>query len=336
VASVDALATALPFLLLIGLGAAFRRTDLLRSGTVDDLRRLVLDVTLPAGLFLTFLRVSIEGQHALIAVSVFVACLTVFAIALVVGRTTHVQPAVAPGLLVGFEGGMLGYAIFGAVFGQAELYHFAIVDLGQIPFIFFIQATWLARRASGRAPTTRQTLAAFAKTPIILAITAGVVGSLVGLGPALDASPFGEAGLRTLALLAALTTPVIAIVIGCSTRLRRGALGAPVVVVAIRLATWVTLALAFNAIVIDGLLGLDRLFQAAVVTLAILPPPFVVPLYLRSRRSGEAARLERETPGASERELINAAEHEFAANTLSIATVATLMAFVIVTLAFAG
>ena len=107
-ASVDALATALPFLLLIALGAAFRRIDLLRSGTIDDLRRLVLDVTLPAGLFLTFLRVSIEGPHAVIVLSVFGACLAVFAIALVVGRTTHLRPAVAPGLVVGFEGGMIG------------------------------------------------------------------------------------------------------------------------------------------------------------------------------------------------------------------------------------
>jgi malate permease and related proteins len=334
VASVDALAKVLPVLMLIGLGAALRRTDLLRPGTVDDLRRLVLDVTLPAALFLTFLRVTLEGQYALVVGGVFAACLAVFAAALLVVRGAGVRPAVAPGLLAGFEGGMIGYAIFGAVFGQDQLYHFAIVDLGQIPFVFFVQATWLARRASGRSPTLGATLVTFARTPIVLAIAAGVAGSLVGLGPVLDASPVGEAVLRTLALLAAVTTPVIAIVIGYSTRLRRGVLGAPLVTVAIRMAVWVTLALAFNAIVIDGLLGLDRLFQAAVLTLAILPPPFVVPLYLRARRGAGPA--PGGDPAAVAHERLNAAEHEYAVNTLALATVATLVAFVAVAVAFAG
>jgi len=264
-------------------------------------------------------------------VSVLAACVVVFGGGLVAVRFAGARPAVSPGLLAGFEGGMIGYAIYGAVFGQEELYHFAILDLGQMPFVFFVLATWLTRRASGRSATLREAGGAFVRTPVVLAIVAGIAGSALGVAPALEASPIGEAALRTLGLVAAITTPVIAIVIGYSTRLRRGALGAPLATVAARLAIWVTAALAFNAIVVDGLLGLDRLFQAAVLTLAILPPPFVVPLYLR------AAAPRAGSPGTDPDEAaVAAAEHEYAVNTLSLATVATLVAFVAVSVAFAA
>jgi hypothetical protein len=126
--------------------------------------------------------------------------------------------------------------------------------------------------------------------------------------------------------------------------------------VAVRLTAWVAFALVFNAVVVDGLLGLDRLFQAAIVTMAVLPPPFVVPLYLRAaaRRRAEAGGgpggegasgeaqgdvVPSDAPqdvAPSDHERVAAAEHEFAVNTLSLATVATLVAFVAVSVAFAG
>jgi len=358
VASIDALAKVLPVLLLIGLGAFFRRSDFVRPGTVDDLRRLVLGVTLPAALFLTFLRVTIEARYALVVGGVFAACLVAFGVGLLAVRFAGVRPGVVPGLVAGFEGGMIGYAVYGAVFGQAELYHFAIVDLGQMPFVFFVLATWLTRRASGHAASLREAGVAFVRTPVVLAIVAGIAGSALGLASSLEASPLGDAGLRTLGLLGALTTPLIAIVIGYSTRLRRGSLGAPLATVAVRMTAWVAFALVFNAVVVDGLLGLDRLFQAAIMTMAVLPPPFVVPLYLRAARrraeegvalgdsgvaGGESTPEDQRAPGGqpgrtapSERERVAAAEHEFAVNTLSLATVATLVAFVAVSLAYAG
>ncbi len=318
-ASVDALAKVLPVLLLFGLGAVLRRRAFLRPTTIDDLRRLVLYLTLPAALFLTFLRVTLEARYALIVVGVFAACVAMLAAGPLIGRLVGVRSAVLPALLTGFEAGMIGYAIFGAVFGQAELYRFAIVDLGQVTFVFFVLATVLARRASGRVPTLRETAAAFVRTPVILAIAAGMAGSALGLGSALDASPFGEAALRTIGLVAAMTTPTIAIVIGYSTRLRRGSLGAPLRTVVVRMTLWVVVALTFNAIVIDGLLHLDRLFQAAVMTMAVLPPPFIIPLYLRAPVDGD---------------LVAEADHEYAVNSLSLATVATLVAFVVVSVLY--
>ena len=316
-AYLDALATVLPVLLLFALGAVLGRTDVLRAPTAEALRRLVLTVTLPAALFLTFLRVDVEARLLLIVVAVFAACVVVFVAGPLLARLVGVSSPVAPHLLAGFEAGMLGYAVFGAVFGTQHLYRFAIVDIGQVVFVFFVLATSLQQRAGGRPPGLGRTAAAFARTPVILAIGAGIGGSILGIGPVLDRLPPTAAGLEALGLLAATTTPLIALVIGSSTRLRRGSLAAPARLVAVRMTLWVTLALAFNAVVIRGVLGLDPLFEAAVLTMAVLPPPFVIPLYL--------------PPGA-----VAQRDRDEVLNTLSLATIATLVACSVVAVAYAG
>jgi predicted permease len=313
--ALEAFSRVLPILLLVGLGVLIRRQGLLSAGTIGDLRRLILGITLPAALFLAFLRVDLEARYLVIVGSVFGACLVVLATAPWLRRAAGIGATSMPNLMAGFEAGMLGYALFAAVFGSAELYRFAIVDIGQVLFVFFVLATVVMMRTSGQRPPLSETVVAFVRNPVILAILAGIGGSLVDLGSTLDGHPLGVSLLTTVGLLAALTTPLIAIVLGYSTSFRAGSLRDPLRTIAVRLPLWVGLALAFNVVVIDGLLGLDRLFQAAVMTMAILPPPFVVPLYMARASRG---RVEDDP------------EHDYTVNTLSAATLATLGAIVAV------
>jgi predicted permease len=316
-AIIDALGRVLPVLLLFALGAVLRRRAFLAEATVADLRRFVLAVTLPSALFLTFLRVSLELRHLPIVAIVFAACVAMLFAGPRLLRLAGVRSPYGGPLMTGFEAGMLGYAIYGGVFGQEALYRFGIVDLGQVLFVFFVLATVLTRRATGVTPGARDTLVAFLRTPVILAILAGVAGNLVGLGALLDASSLTSALLATLGLLGACTTPLIAIVIGYSTRLRRGALGRPARTVAVRLTAWLVLAVPFAVVIVQGVLGLDPLFAAAVLTMAVLPPPFVIPLYMGSRQE-------------------DLAERDYVADTLSLATVVTLVAFSVVAALFSG
>jgi malate permease and related proteins len=316
-AIIEALGRVLPVLLLFALGAVLRRRAFLSESTVADLRRFVLAVTLPSALFLTFLRVSLELRYLPIVVTVFAACLAMLVIGPGLTRLVGVRSAYGGPLMTGFEAGMLGYAIYGGVFGQAELYRFGIVDLGQVLFVFFVLATVLTRRATGVTPGLGATVGAFLRTPVILAILAGVAGNIVGLGGLLDSNPLSASLLTTLGYLGACTTPLIAVVIGYSTTLRPGALSLPARIVAVRMAAWVVLAVPFALFVVQGILGLDRLFAAAVLTMAILPPPFVIPLYMGS---GADAVAERDT----------------VADTLSLATVVTLVAFSVVAAIFSG
>jgi predicted permease len=319
--ALEAFTRVLPILLLVGLGVLIRRRGLLSPSTIDDLRRLIVTITLPATLFLAFLRVDLEPRYAVIVVSVFLACVAVLAVSPWLRRGARIEATSMPNLMAGFEAGMLGIPLFAGVFGTAELYRFAIVEIGQELFVFFILVTVVVMRASGRRPPLRETVGTFVRHPVILAILAGIGGSIIGLADTLEANVFGEALLATIGMVAVLTTPLIAIVLGYSTSLRVGALRDPARTLAVRLPIWIGLAIGFNIVVIDGLLGLDRLFQAAVMTMAILPPPFVVPLYM-----ARALRHDAE----------HDPEHAYTVNTLSLATLVTLAAIVVVGVVYAG
>ena len=318
--AIDAFSRVLPVLLLVGLGAIFRRNGFLSSSAVDGLRKLVLNVTLPSALFLAFLGTEMDAQYAVIVVSVFGSCLVVLALGPWLRRGAGVTSEAMPSLMAGFEAGMIGYALYTANFGAENLYRFAVVDLGQVLFVFFVLAPVVMRWASGQTPAISETAAAFVKTPVIIAIVAGVAGSVVGLAEPLESNPLTNAGLETLALLAAVTTPAIAIVIGYSTSFSAGSLSDPVRTVVVRYPIWIVAALVFNWLVIDQLLGLDRLFQAAVMTMAVLPPPFVVPLYMARARG---------------RDVSDDPDHDYLANTLSLATIVTLAAITVVGVVYA-
>ena len=243
------------------------------------MRRLVLYVTLPASLFLTFLRVSVEPRYLLVVIPVFVACVVVLLRPLV-GRVVRVRSPLLPFLLTGFEAGMIGYAIYGSVYGVDQLYRFAIVDIGQVTFVFFVLVTALGRLAPEMRRSLGQTAIAFARTPVSPSPRGSSRARSASRRCSIDRARGGRA--TTLRFLSAMTTPLITLVIGATTRISAGALGLP-------RGRWpfgwrLGRARARVRGVRRDVLGLDPLFAAAIFTMAVLPAPFVIPLYMPEGR----------------------------------------------------
>ena len=307
-AYIDALAKVLPVILLLLLGATLNKIKFLRPETVGELKKLVVNVTLPAVLFLAFARATLELNYLLIVVIVFALCV----LALLLGRwvqpLTGIQAPYFPTLLTGFEAGMMGYAIFSSVYGAQNVYKFAVIDLGQVTFVFFVLVPLLERLSSGPKPFIA-TVANFFRTPVILGILGGIVANRIGLLALLSSWPVSASLVTTLEIIAGLTTPLVAIVIGYEMRLQAGNLARPAGTIGLRLLYWVPLGVLLCVLVVGRVLHLDAVFQAAVMTMFILPPPFVIPLFMSS---------------ASE------AERTYVVNTLSLATLVTLFAFALV------
>ncbi len=159
----------------------------------------------------------------------------------------------------------------------------------------------------------KETLLAFMKTPVIIGILLGILANQTGMMIPLNAWPISAGVLKTVELVAGLTTPLIALIIGYEMQLQPGQLFTPLKTIGLRLLFWLPIGLAISGLVVDRLLQLDRGFQAAVMTMIILPPPFVIPLFIP-----EADRANR----------------TYVVNTLSLATVSTLFAFAVVTVVF--
>jgi predicted permease len=306
------LATTLPVIFLVGLGIFFRRARFLQPGSISDFKALVVNVTLPLVLFKAFGTMQFEPRFLLIVGFVFAACTLVMLAAARLQFLPGLTSRYSSYLMAGFEAGMLVYAIFGSTYGEANIPRFAVIDLGQVLFVFFILVTRLEAGQSRRL-SAGETLRQFFKTPVIIAILAGILANLSGAYRLLAGWDLTASVLNTAAILAALTMPLVAIVIGYELSFKAGSLARPLQTVALRLGVWVVLALSFNILVIRGLLGLDPVFEAAVMLMAVLPAPFVIPLYLRQ---GEGE------------------ERDYIVNTLSLGTVAALAGVVIVRLIY--
>jgi predicted permease len=308
----ESLSKVLPIILLFLLGLFLNRRRIIRPETITDLRTLVIKLTLPAALFLAFSSVNLEPRHLIIVVVMFGACGLALLLGRIIRPIVQVPSPYFPMLMTGFEAGMMGYAIYGTVYGADNLYKFGIVDLGQVIFVFFVLVGALERQSAAAKPL-KETLLTFLKTPVIIGILLGIAANQIGLLALLDSSPIAGGVLRAVELVAGLTTPLIALIIGYEMQLQKDQLWQPLKTIGLRLLFWLPMGIAISVVLIDRLLQLDRGFQAAVMTMIILPPPFVIPLFIPS-----ADRLNR----------------TYVVNTLSLATVVTLFAFALVTMVY--
>lgn len=308
----DALSKVLPVLLVIALGAVLRRLGLLSDRTAGELKRLVVNVTLPALLFLAFAGLEAQGRNLALVATMFLACLAGLLVGFLLRGALRLRARTFPMLLTGFEAGMMGYALYASIYGAANLHRFALVDLGHVVFVFAVLIPVLQRTTRGARPLG-ETLAGLARSPVLVAIAAGLVAGRAGLLPALQATPVLSGLPAAVALVGGMTTPLVAILIGFDLRLRLRGLVRPALALGLRLLLWIPAGIAIAELVVRRWLGLDQGYVAAVLLMVVLPPPFVIPIFLPE----------------SERE-----ELDFTVSTLALSTLVTLVAATVVALVY--
>jgi malate permease and related proteins len=173
---------------------------------------------------------------------------------------------------------MLGYAVYTTLFGVEHLSRFAVVDLGQVIFVFFILIPGL-QADLGSKPGWQSVLSGFLKTPVILAILIGLAANLTGLYRLAASVQIFKTIFDSMNILAGLTMPLVTLIIGYELNLNRHAMKPAIRTITTRLAVWMLFAFLLNTFVIRAWLGLDRYFEAAVYLMMVLPAPFVVPFY---------------------------------------------------------
>jgi hypothetical protein len=117
---------------------------------------------------------------------------------------------------------------------------------------------------------------------VIIAILAGILFNILGARDFLFESAVTGGIMAALQFMSSMTIPLILIIVGYGIRFDRNGIRDGLLVAGIRLAILVPLALILNVVVIRGLLDLETPFADALFTLLILPPPFIIPLYMRS------------------------------------------------------
>jgi predicted permease len=269
----------LPILLLIALGNVLRAGHIIAESTIGDLKSIVVDIALPSVFFLSFLALELDRSYLALAALIFGICTVQLFYGRLVNGALRLHDPYFPFLATGFELGMVGITLFGAAYGLENVGAIGVFGIGHEFFVWFILVTLLIARRDG---STRigVNLIRFVTSPVIIAIFSGILCNLLGLGELLRRFVVTGALLTALDYLSKLTIPLILIIVGYGMKVSLRRLGRPLLVVVARLVLLIPLALLLNRFVIENLLNLDPLFSHALFTILILPPPYVIPIFM--------------------------------------------------------
>jgi predicted permease len=268
--------TVLPVAVMILAGALARRTGTVKREGVGALQALVRTVTLPAVLFGAFYRAGYSVSMLAVVALMFGLSLVGWALGALAGGIIPGASGYLPFLTTGFEAGMMGYALYAMLYGQAAIRSFAVMDLGQVLFVFTAYMALLGAQEGDRRPMGAR-LAELAKSPTILAIAAGVALGVTGLGDKLYGSALGAPVQAAVDFVAGPTGAVILFVIGYG--LDFGGLKWREVALTLGVRVAVTgLMLGVMLLALAALAPGDHLLAGAAVLMFALPPPYVLPI----------------------------------------------------------
>ncbi|NLB78497.1 MAG: hypothetical protein GX796_06545 [Clostridiaceae bacterium] len=299
------LSKVLPVIILIIFGGFLRKTRFIDQNTVSSLKKIVVNITLPATLFLTFAKTTFESRYIMIFLSVFLVCVIMLQLGILIKKLLKQSNRYYPAIFSGFETGMMGYSLFAVVYGSANIYKLALIDLGQVMFVFFVLVSYL-QKLNGKSANAKELTLSFIKSPVILSVVLGIAVSFLGDFNSIS-SPVVNSIFETLRLLSEMTMPIICIAIGYELKINLKEIGGPLLATVIRMILLLGMAYAINEIVIDRILNLDNTFKIALYTMFLLPPPFVIPIYMDEKEEKNK---------------------QFILNTLSISIILSLVAFI--------
>ncbi len=276
----EIMAKVLPIILLIIMGNILQKINFFTDNTVDELKKIVVNIALPALIFLAFTETKFQVRYSLIVASVMIVSAIMLLVGIFFKKVFKSDNKYFPVLFTSFETGMVGYSLFATVFGTGEMFKLALVDLGNGLFFFLFLVSYL-EKLNGESKSIKDLLMSFVKSPIILAIFAGLTVGSTGLLGTLQEFSFSASILDMLSLLSALTVPVICLVIGYELQIDLKNILKPILVATLRIALLLSVAFLINTVVIRGILQLDKVFEIALYTMFLLPPSFIIPIFVK-------------------------------------------------------
>lgn len=269
---IHVLNTVLPVFAALFIGILCRKKDILNRSGVDALRKLAVDITLPAVLFSAFATADYSPRNMLVPLLIFSLCIVALLLGYFLKNLFKCSSILMPYLMTGFEAGMLGYGLFALLYPGQSSSNFAIIDLGQVLFVFTLYKGLLMGKGSAKELASQ----AFA-SPVVWAIIIGMLFGITGLYSALGTSGAVSVIDKVAEFIAAPTSCLILISIGYDLEFKGipwkrvlSYTGMRVAVMALILA----LAIFTNRHFLGGIMH-----EGALVLMVILPAPYVLPIF---------------------------------------------------------
>lgn len=274
----------LPILFLILLGMGINKTQILSSEVITGLKTIIIKIALPVILFRSFATMTLEVSYLILFILIFVYCCLLYLLGEVANKVLPkmFKRSCTGGYFTGFEFGMIGVGLFGAIWGVDQLPVIMLIGFGHELFIWFFYVPLISSKGDGSFDLA-STLKDFIKTPTILGIMIGVLFNMLDIYEPIGQTVIGASLYATFNFLAPLTSPLILIVIGYAMNFGKinGKEAASYIIV-----RWV-LVLGIGVPIlwlIKGLVhNLDPIFDQAYYAFILLPAPYILPVIIKNQ-----------------------------------------------------
>ena len=277
----------LPVIVSLIIGMIFRERKVVSREGVDGLQALVMNVTLPLGLFSTFYRTHIDVDTLIFPIVFFAVTAGGIFVGRVLCKLFKQTDAYLPFMMSGYEAGMLGYALLGILLGTGRITTFAMMDMGHVLAIFTVY-TAMAKSIGGQKQSASAAIKDILTTPVLMAVVIGIIFGFSGLGQVIDQSIFGPVLDNLCSFLSAPTSVAILVVIGYRLKFKDVDWKSISLASALRILMQVMFAIIIIALfkLIGGIFG-EPLTMLSAIMMIILPPPYVLPLYIKKETQKE-------------------------------------------------
>ncbi len=273
-----------PVLLMFILGWMCRQRKIFSAEGLAGIKSLVSRVLLPVVLFNAFFTAEYSGRIALTFGVIYVSCGLGLCLGFLLRRFMKPYDRFFPFLVTNFEGGMMGYALFGLLYpGQTRI--FAMADIGQTLAAYTIFMVALQAVSTGHTDPKALAMDA-AKNPCLIGSLLGVVLGVTGAARALLDSQIGAVISSTISFISAPVSGLILVIVGYELSFRKELMLPVLKTVGLRILTGAVL-LGVGSLVIFSIIPFDKQLFTALMLGWCLPAPFIIPLYADLGKDGE-------------------------------------------------
>ena len=272
-----------PIIILLLLGIFIRKKEILSSDNMEGIKKLIVTIALPCALFLAFLTMDLNLSLIILPVFVFFLCAITYVYGILRQKRNETFQSTFPYIMSSFEFGMLGLVLYAEAFGVENLGKLAIAALGQEFFVWFVMIPHVSG-ISGKSHSKRIILKSFITNPALIGIFAGLILNFAGYNQWKDDVVILQTLISVFKTLSSMVTPLILIFIGYGLVINRSYISETVKLILQRILIMIIPAAIFIYFVMNKALGLDKYYYLGIITLIILPAPFVIPLFLDDSR----------------------------------------------------
>ena len=282
----DVISNTLPIIFLISFGLLIQRKNILKQSTIIDIKKIVMNISLPAVLFITFINMDFKKEYYLIILCIVLLMIIMYFTGVMLNMFKRIHNPLNPFMSTGFSFGLLGVPLYGTVFGIENLGKISVIGVGHELFMWFIFFTLLKIKFNNEKFST-STIIEMLKSPLIIGVVLGIVLNITGFKSFIYEIGILKGIFITIQYMANIATPLILIIVGYDLKINKKYLRRSIRIVILRIMVVFIIGYAFKFLVLDALIKNDTLFDYAYFTFLILPPPFSTPIFMDKYNSYE-------------------------------------------------